>query len=881
MMRLWSTCLLALVTCALRAQVCDQAGNLMIYSNYDGGIVTINVDQDIPDLVIGICTYEPVQVTLTGPFVGNVTEVLYAGFNSAQNNNNCGQGNFATSITGVDAGIITINPPQQPPQVGYTPAHGNGSGPWGGGMIGVAGNCDTTQSAGGGNTPDEVVFHFEDQTGAQLYAHFTQYGCWQNDVLNISDGGNCCIDVTPAVQVTGCDPNGNVMIYSNYNGGVLTINVDQDIADLKVGVCTYEAVEVNFSGPFVGNITEVIYAGFDGSNNNCGTGPPTTVINGVDPAIVTQYSQTLGNIAIANYLGEPLGGGLPSLVNCITGAEGECSTSNAGGGNSAPQIAQFFLEEFGSGSLLFGHFVQYDCFDGTYSVSAGGNCCLTETGTSPNPIYAGNGGYDFIPWTDSLLCGGPITIDLSAYEVLVQPPAYPGYVWSNGSTGPVITITEPGTYSFYVGDYCHYEEGSWLVDTVVILPCCDPGPVDVVINSISCAGVNDGALTVSPLGNSGPYTFLWNTAPPQTTSAISGLSPGTYSVLVSDAAACDTTLIFTLAPPPPFSISIDGDSVLCAGESTTLTAMVVGGTGTVDLSWSPSGSDNNITLAPEESIAVTVTATDAAGCAVQATIALDVSTGASASFVASSNTICAGADVQFTAFAPGADSLEWQLGSAGTSSESAPSVTFNQVGVQAVSLVAYGPGGCTSAPFVDSITVAAPVVLAIGAQPSLCANSFELVVFASGAETCSLFVNGAPVPSDCGAVQLIPVAGAGAYDVMVVASNANGCRDTAITFLEVKEGQGLFLPNVFTPNGDGINEAFGLPYLTLGNDYTLRIFNRWGNEIFVTSDPLDMWDGKVDGAPVPDGIYLYVLNAPDPCDPTQRRELRGHVTVLR
>jgi hypothetical protein len=68
--------------------VCNQNGNLIIYSNYDGGIVTINVDQNIPNLKIGICTYEPVQVTLTGPFVGNVTQVIYGGFNSIQGNNN-------------------------------------------------------------------------------------------------------------------------------------------------------------------------------------------------------------------------------------------------------------------------------------------------------------------------------------------------------------------------------------------------------------------------------------------------------------------------------------------------------------------------------------------------------------------------------------------------------------------------------------------------------------------------------------------------------------------------------------------------------------------------------------------------------------------------
>ena len=88
-MRVLFTFLFTVCLTALQGQiVCNQNGNLIIYSNYDGGIVTINVDQNIPNLKIGICTYEPVQVTFTGPFVGNVTEVVYGGFNSIQGNDN-------------------------------------------------------------------------------------------------------------------------------------------------------------------------------------------------------------------------------------------------------------------------------------------------------------------------------------------------------------------------------------------------------------------------------------------------------------------------------------------------------------------------------------------------------------------------------------------------------------------------------------------------------------------------------------------------------------------------------------------------------------------------------------------------------------------------
>ena len=174
------------------AQVCNAAGNIMIYSNYDGGIVTINIDQNIPNLKIGICTYEPVQVTFTGAFVNNVVQVIYAGFNSNQNNNNCGQGNFTTSITGVPAGIVSIF--TAPPA---TVADPNG---WPQIICGV-GSCNPMGSTSGCNTPAQIVAYFETTMGGNMYGHFTQYQCWQNETLLLSEAGTCCIDPTSPVDL--------------------------------------------------------------------------------------------------------------------------------------------------------------------------------------------------------------------------------------------------------------------------------------------------------------------------------------------------------------------------------------------------------------------------------------------------------------------------------------------------------------------------------------------------------------------------------------------------------------------------------------------------------------------------------------------------------
>jgi gliding motility-associated-like protein len=175
---------------------CNGNGNLVIYSNYDGGILNINCDVDIPDLRIGICTYEPVEINISGPFVGNVTAVMYAGFNSSQGNDNCNLGDFPTTISGVDPSITQI---LTAPLLNYETEHGNGQSGWGGPfyeglMVGVSGQCDTLYPAGGGNTPDEVVYYFVTNLGDDLLFHHTQYNCWLGEVYDISDGGNCCIN---------------------------------------------------------------------------------------------------------------------------------------------------------------------------------------------------------------------------------------------------------------------------------------------------------------------------------------------------------------------------------------------------------------------------------------------------------------------------------------------------------------------------------------------------------------------------------------------------------------------------------------------------------------------------------------------------------------
>jgi PKD repeat protein len=166
-----------------------------------------------------------------------------------------------------------------------------------------------------------------------------------------------------------CKPDGNVIIYSNYDGGYLNINVDQNIPNLKIGITTYEDCEITISGTYAGNVTQVIYAGYQGDNQHCNPSPLTTSVNGVDPGIVT--------INLYPEAEWPNPNGYYYII-----CNYQCDSAGYQGGCNTPdQISYYYLTEFG-GSLYY-HYTQYGCWNGTYHVSSGGNCCIGEDLVAP------------------------------------------------------------------------------------------------------------------------------------------------------------------------------------------------------------------------------------------------------------------------------------------------------------------------------------------------------------------------------------------------------------------------------------------------------------------------------------------------------------------
>lgn len=646
-----------------------------------------------------------------------------------------------------------------------------------------------------------------------------------------------------------CNPAGNVVIYSNYDGGVLNIDVNQNIPNLKIGICTYEAVTVNITGAFVGNIVEVIYAGFDGTNNPCGNNPPTTVINGVPASIVTMYSQTLGNIAIANYLGEPIAPGFPALVNCITGADGACSSSNGGGGNSAPQIVQFFLAEFGTGSVLFSHFVQYNCFSGTYFLNSGGNCCLETPTTPPNPIYAGNGTYNFIIPTDTMLCSGSITFDLSFYEVLYQPPTYPGYTWSDGTTGPIITITTPGTYYFTVGDYCHYDPSNWLTDTIVVLPCCTQPPAPLV-NPVSftyCETDPLNPLTATAV-NGGTLTWYSNASLSNQIGTGASLNPSTnpgstiYYVTETDN-GCEgppSSITVTIDTIPNFTVSSStGANFICAGTSINLSSSASSGN-----AWSTGSTNPSISISSSGTYTLTVSN---GACSADTSIVIVPGIIPNANITGDS-TSCQNASTNLTA--SGGTSYLWSNGQTGATFSS----IINNSGPV---YVVVNNGQCSDTAVINIVVFGSPTVNAGTDQTINIGSSVQLSATSSG-NTYSWSPSTGLSCVNCAN----PVASPSATtSYIVTVTDANGCTrsDTVIVIVDIICAE-LFVPSAFSPNEDGNNDEICVENNCI-SEALFRVYNRWGELVYETTTLPICWDGKYKDALLPVSAYAFTLNA--------------------
>jgi gliding motility-associated-like protein len=114
----------------------------------------------------------------------------------------------------------------------------------------------------------------------------------------------------------------------------------------------------------------------------------------------------------------------------------------------------------------------------------------------------------------------------------------------------------------------------------------------------------------------------------------------------------------------------------------------------------------------------------------------------------------------------------------------------------------------------------------------------------------------------------------GNYMITMIVQSSTGCEESVSKTLRVNDIFRFFIPDAFTPNGDSVNEVFA-PKGTFIDHYEMKIYNRWGEEIYKGSKG---WDGRFKGSRVSDGLYLYLITV------TDRNYLthyyKGNVTVI-
>ena len=120
---------------------------------------------------------------------------------------------------------------------------------------------------------------------------------------------------------------------------------------------------------------------------------------------------------------------------------------------------------------------------------------------------------------------------------------------------------------------------------------------------------------------------------------------------------------------------------------------------------------------------------------------------------------------------------------------------------------------------------------------------------------------------------------AGIYTVLLIANGASSCNDTAISSLLVVDTTGLSMPNIFTPNGDGINDVY-VPNAHGMKTLDCTIYDRWGAKIIDMDMDMEYWDGyTTSGLPCTAGTYFYVITATDVNSKTY--SLKGYIQLIR
>lgn len=463
----------------------------------------------------------------------------------------------------------------------------------------------------------------------------------------------------------------------------------------------------------------------------------------------------------------------------------------------------------------------------TYTVTATNGTCTGDTTITVFVKPKPTAGITIVPSNDTICIGD---------SALLIASGGGSYIWTNSGQSSDSIWVKPGSQTVY---FLQVTTNGCIATTSDTVKVINPGTPTITLSRDSiCPG--DTATIMA----AGGKTYKW--LPPLSSTnqkvTVNPNSTTTFSVVVTNPCGSDTLSATVHIVPPP-SILLSGDITLCKGSSATLTA-----SGGISYTWSPSASLScntcpNPTASPTVTTTYTVQATNGR-CTSDTTITVTVVDHPVINLTPPQN-ICIGNSVTLTA--SGGGTYLWSNGATTSSITVSPDSA-------ALYTVIVNNGCIDSAK--TGITVDNPGLIA-------CCNTSipmgdTVTIHAIGDGNYSWAPPNGLSCTNCAN----PVASPTVTTTYTVTSvDSNGCevfRTVTITL----ECNDFDVPNVFTPNDDGINDDFVVRILNYSS-YSIIIYDRWGKKVYNSTDPTKYWNGRINGSQylVPDGVYYYIIKA--------------------
>ena len=527
-------------------------------------------------------------------------------------------------------------------------------------------------------------------------------------------------------------------------------------------------------------------------------------------------------------------------------------------------------------------------------------CTITQTINVANPPVSTITGFNVIPPSCFGLSNGEIAINYTAgsgpYTVSWSSPISQVNT-SSALTQSIVGVTS-GVYTATLTDVngCTTSQPVSVTQPYLLVLIPTPNP------SITICYGQSTQISASGQNGTPAYTYSWPSNPfigagPHT---VNPTTTTQYTVSVTDSKGCSPPpKIITVNVTPPLVVT-PTVITMCDGEQTTLTPnfVSVGNGGPYTYNWTPGASSaSSLTVignAPGVATTYTYAVTVDDGCTIPTGVAVftvNVNPLPVIDFVATPTAGCAPLTLTLTGTSNNVgDLFTWQDIGNGVQGNNAV-ITIATPGLYTASLFVTNPAtGCQNdIRKTNYIEVFAQPVASFYAAPqsvSILDPNINFINTSQGAS--SYFWNFGDLLA-IGSTNTSTLTNpnhfysvVGSYAVNLVATSINGCTDTARVIVEITPDFALYIPNTFTPDGNGMNDVF--QPLGVGIDeenYRMDIYDRWGENIFTSNAFRKGWDGTVKGGSkiAEQGVYIYKLMVMD----TQgnKHPYVGHVTVIK